>query len=184
MLLPPEILTRSNLPVLVQLHLQLLLHFCSSSCSGPKSASVDEVCLLTADGSPMVCSGSRIIPLQFSCGSGSKVYMWNFQLAYVSVPLLGADFLQHFNLLVNIKGQQVVYADCPVSVILQASPGPQPAFRSVAFLSAPQPVKKLMEDFPDVLSSDGLTASKPRHKVRLSSPNQPWSSSFCQTSKA
>ena len=87
---------------------------------GPKSTSVDGVCLLTADGSPIVCSGSRIIPLSFSSGSGAKVYSWNFQLAPVSVPLLGADFLQYFNLLVDIKGQKVVHADCPCpeSVIL------------------------------------------------------------------
>ena len=108
--------------------------------SGPKSTSVNGVCLLTADGSPMVFSGSRIIPLHFSCGSGSKVYLWNLQLAPVSVPLLGADFLQHFNLLVNIKGRRVLQADCPESVILRASPELQPAFRSVAYLSDPQRV--------------------------------------------
>ena len=84
---------------------------------GPKGASEDGVCLLTADRSPMMCIGSRIIPLFFSCGSGSKVYTWNFQLAPVSVPLLRADFLQHFILLVNIKGCRVVHADCPESVI-------------------------------------------------------------------
>ena len=61
---------------------------------GPKSTYVDRVCLLTADRSPMVCSRSRIIPLRFSCGSLAKVYSWNLQLAPVSVPLLGADFLQ------------------------------------------------------------------------------------------
>ena len=124
----------------------------------------------------MVCSGSHIIPLRFTCGSGSKVYTWNFQLAPVSVPLLGADFLQHFNLLVDIKGHCVVHADCPKSVIFRASPGPQPAFRSFAFLSAPQHVRKLLEDFPDVLSSHGFAASKPCHGVRhhlLTNPGPP-----------
>ena len=61
---------------------------------GPKSTSVDGVCILTADGSPMVCSGSCIIPLCSSCGSDSKVYSWNFQLAPVSLPLVGVDFLR------------------------------------------------------------------------------------------
>ena len=84
---------------------------------GPRSSSDDKVCLMTDDGSPMVCSGTRLIPLQFSCGSGSKVYTWNFQLAPVSVPLLGADFLEHFNLLVDIKGRKLVHADCPEDVI-------------------------------------------------------------------
>ena len=105
---------------------------------GPKSLSVDRVCLLTADGSPMFCSSSCIIPLQFSCGSGYKVYSWNFQLAPVSVPLLCVDFLEHFNLLVDIKNRRVVHTDCPEDVVIYASPGLQPAFKSVSFLSAPQ----------------------------------------------
>ena len=58
----------------------------------------------------MVCSDTKIIPLRFSCGAGSKVYTWMFQLAPVSVPLLGADFLEHFDLLVDIKGRKVVHA--------------------------------------------------------------------------
>ena len=80
---------------------------------GPKSTSSNGVRLLTADGSPMICSGTKIIPLRFSCGSGSKVYTWTFQLAPVSVLLLGVDFLEYFNLLVDIKGQKVVHAQCP-----------------------------------------------------------------------
>ena len=53
-------------------------------------------------------SASRVSPLRFSCGSDSKVCSWNFQFALVSFPLLGEDFLQHFNLLVDIKGEQKV----------------------------------------------------------------------------
>ena len=69
-----------------------------------------------------------------------------------------------------------MHADCPESVILQASPGPVPAFRSVAFLSVPLWIKKLLEDFPDVLSSDCFTASKPHHGVQhhlLPNPGPP-----------
>ena len=67
-------------------------------------------------------------------------------------------------------------ANCPESVILRASPGPVPAFPSVDFLLAPQCVKKLLEDFPEVLSSDGFTASKPHHGVQhhlLPNPGPP-----------
>ena len=110
---------------------------------GPRSSSDDRVCLLTADGSSMVCSGTHLIPLLFSCCSGSKVYTWNFQLAPVSVPLLGADFLEHFNLLVDIKGRKVVHADCPEDVVIRASPGPQPTFKRVSFLLAPQKIQEL-----------------------------------------
>ena len=94
---------------------------------GPKSDSSDGVRLLTADGSLMVCSGTKIIPLQFSCGAGSKVYTWTFQLAPVSVPLLRADFLEHFDLLIDTKGLKVVHTQCPESVVPHASPTPQPS---------------------------------------------------------
>ena len=146
----------------------------------PRSSSDNGVRLLTVDGSPVICSGSRLIPLRFSCGSGSRVYTWNFQVAPVSIPLLGADFLQHFNLLVDIKGRKLVHTDCPEDVVIQASPGPQPAFQSVSFLSTPHAVKNLLKDFHNVLSSDGFTASKPRP---ASSLDNPWSSCFCQTSE-
>ena len=63
-------------------------------------------------------------------------------------PSPKSRLLTNFNLLVNIKGRQVVHADCPKSVIFRASDGLQPAFLSVAFLSAPQQVKKLLEDYP------------------------------------
>ena len=104
---------------------------------GPRSSSDDGVHLLTADGLPMICSRTRNIPLRFSCSSGSRVCSWNLQLALVSVPLLGADFLEHFNLLVDIKGRKLVHEYCPEDVVIRASPGPQPALKSVSFLSAP-----------------------------------------------
>ena len=128
---------------------------------GPSSSSGDGFRLLTADGSPIFCSGSRLIPLRFSCGSRSRVYTWEFQLAPVSVPLLGADFLKHFNLMVDVKGRKLVHADCPEDVVIRASPGPHAAFSSVSYLSAPRAVQDLLQDFQDVLSSDGFTASKP-----------------------
>ena len=114
----------------------------------------------------MVCSGTCLIPLRFSCGSGSKVYTWNFHLAPVSVPLLRADFLGHFNLLGDIKGHKVVHMDCPEDVVNQASPGPQPRFNTVSFLSAPQQIQKLLEENPDILSSDGFKALKLCRGVR------------------
>ena len=52
----------------------------------------------------MYCSGTRIIPLRF----GLKSFDWKFHLAPVSTPILGADFLQHNHLLVDIAGGRVL----------------------------------------------------------------------------
>jgi len=55
----------------------------------PTSDKSSGVRLITADGSTVTCSGSRTIPLRFGTWNCS----WTFQLAPVSVPILGADFL-------------------------------------------------------------------------------------------
>ena len=77
----------------------------------PPLTSGSGVRLVTADGSSLTCSGSRIIPLCF----GYHRFDWPFQLAPVALPILGADFLQHHRLLLYVSNQSVF---CP------ASPGP------------------------------------------------------------
>ena len=78
----------------------------------PSSASNSStgVRLLTADGSTVTCSGSRTIPLRFGTWSCS----WTFQLAPVSVPILGADFLQHHDLCVSVSKKKV-FSDSSVN---------------------------------------------------------------------
>jgi hypothetical protein len=51
-----------------------------------------------------------------------------------------------------------------------------PGFLRVALLSTPECIRELLSDFPDVLSSDGFTASPPSHEVRhhlLTQPGPP-----------
>ena len=76
----------------------------------PRSSStLSGVRLLTADGSSLMCSGSRIIPLGF----GTHRFEWPFQLAPVAIPILVADFLKHFNLIQDVSNQRVFSADSP-----------------------------------------------------------------------
>ena len=76
----------------------------------PASFSSSGIRLVTASGSVMTCSGSRIIPLQF----GSKRFQWTFQQAPVSIPILGADFLSHHHLLVNMAGGRLFEPSDPL----------------------------------------------------------------------
>ena len=57
-----------------------------------------------ADGRPTKAWGSRLIPLQF----GSHHFLFQFPLADVYQPILGADFLAEFDLLVDTKNRQVL----------------------------------------------------------------------------
>ena len=52
------------------------------------SAPLSQTKLLTAGGSPLPCFGACSIPLRF----GSCHFSWSFQLAPVSVSILGSDF--------------------------------------------------------------------------------------------
>ena len=75
-----------------------------------------------------------------------------------------ADFLCHHNLLLDVANQKVFSSSSP-SLCLTSSPPPSPSLRAT-FLSAPKCISDLLSDFPDVLSSDGFTASPPRHQIR------------------
>ena len=46
---------------------------------------------------------------------------------------------------------------------------------------APREIRKLLQEYPDVLSSDGFSASTPKHGVFPRPTHSPWSYSFCQS---
>ena len=55
--------------------------------------------LVAANGSAIPCFGTKNVQLKI----GSQKYNWDFQIADVKQPLLGADFLRHSGLLVDIR---------------------------------------------------------------------------------
>ena len=83
----------------------------------PPTKTVSGVKLLTATGNTGSCSGSRSIPLKFS----SPNFEWIFQLAPVSVPILGADFLLYHRLVVDVANQKVSSSSSSTPCVLDAS---------------------------------------------------------------
>ena len=65
------------------------------------------VSLVAANGSTIRTFGKRTITLRFAM----KQYRWNFVIAEVTRPLLGADFLRANSLLVDLKGKRLVDAE-------------------------------------------------------------------------
>ena len=116
--------------------------------------------LLTADGSSLACSCSWIIPLHF----GAFNFDWPFQLAPVSVPILGVDFIPHRNLLLDVANQKV-FCSSPGQPSLILTSSPMPSLPSAALLFPPKYVSDLLSKFSDVLSSVGFPASPPIHQV-------------------
>ena len=122
------------------------------------SSRASSVCLLTAGGAL----------LQF----GSRRFSWSFQLAPVSVPILGSDFLSHHALLVDVARACAIYADS--LDVLSAVSSPSAADPFCAHLqAASREIRKLLSEYPDVLSSDGFSASTPKSGVFHNLPGPP-----------
>ena len=62
--------------------------------------------LLAANGTSIRTFGTRNLPLHIA----SNTYQWNFIIAEVTRPLLGADFLRANSLLVDLKGKRLIDA--------------------------------------------------------------------------
>ena len=74
----------------------ILPHKPSAEPAGP--------CLMTADGKPINCWGHRTCTVRI----WTREFAWTFLLAPVAFPILGADFLINFNLLVNVSNKRLV----------------------------------------------------------------------------
>ena len=62
--------------------------------------------LQAANGTPISTYGIRDVELCF----GDQRFSWDFITAKVTIPLLGADFLCAYGLLVDIKGHRLIDA--------------------------------------------------------------------------
>ena len=107
----------------------------------------DPIRLTAANGSSIPSHGTRDIRLHF----GGRTYTWNFRLAQVTQPLLGADFLAHHHLLVDIAAQRIITSDTFVPTLLHSGPT-SPAF-SVSSI-AEQPFQSLIMEYTDVFKPE------------------------------
>lgn len=71
--------------------------------SGPHRAS--DVTLTAANGTRIRTYGPKTLQLDF--GSG-RTYTWTFEMADVARPIIGADFLHYFELLVDIRRRRLI----------------------------------------------------------------------------
>ena len=62
--------------------------------------------LSSADGKCITCHGESIIDV--SIPALRRKYNWNFVIADTCNALLGADFLSHFNILVDCKAKKII----------------------------------------------------------------------------
>ena len=124
--------------------------------------------LRTANGQRVLCWGERRLTVVF----GGHRYTWNFLLADVQFHIIGVDFLQHFQLLVDVaaKGLRPILHPATIAAAIPAAlqPGPQPSTSlptveaperpsstTAAIQSSNKLVKDILANYADVLNEDG-----------------------------
>ncbi|KAL6483353.1 hypothetical protein MHYP_G00082250 [Metynnis hypsauchen] len=130
-----------------------------SGCTGPV--------LEAANGSSIPTYGQRPVPLCF----GGQRFTWNFVLAKVSTPLLGADFLSANNLLVDIKNRRLVntetFSSLPCSLSHSSSSRLSGAF------SVSDDFSRLLTEFPGLTDPTFVSGNSKygvEHHITTSGP--------------
>ena len=114
--------------------------------------------LEAANGSPIRTYGTRHVTLCF----GGQRFSWDFITAKVAVPLLGADFLCAYGLLVDVKNRSLIDATTFSSYTCALSG--LDSIRLSSVLSQADEFHRLLAEFP-VLTQPTFSSSTAKHGV-------------------
>ncbi|KAJ8389881.1 hypothetical protein AAFF_G00113500 [Aldrovandia affinis] len=114
--------------------------------------------LATADGSPIHSYGVRSVELCF----GGQRFIWDFVVASIAFPLLGADFLCAHGLLVDMKNNCLVDAQTFTSFACTRGEAVYSGLSSL--LSEEDQYLRLLAEFPD-LTQPTFSAPTVKHGV-------------------
>ena len=115
--------------------------------------------LTAADGQNIPCHGESL--LEISIPSLRRKFTWNFIIAETTHPLLGADFLTHFNLIVDCKSKKLIdnltsfkvkASECTANVLqlhINSDKSQNPE------------VTELLQQFPSIISPKKVHAENP-----------------------
>jgi hypothetical protein len=100
------------------------------------------------------------LPLSLNLGLRLD-FTWRFVVAYVPQPLIGADYLSHFGLLVDCKNNRLLDSVTSLSAHAQAASSRTP---SVKVISGGSSVDTPLSEIPDLIRSTGVQR-KVRHNT-------------------
>lgn len=107
-----------------------------------------DVTLRAANNSTINTYGFRQFTLDFGL---PRPLTWQFVVADVNQPIVGADFLLQHKLLVDLEQRRLLDTRNGTRVEAESSPGPTSRINSVAASpSSSNPFKRLLDDFPSL----------------------------------
>lgn len=116
--------------------------------------------LYAANGSEIPCFGHKILTLDLGL---RRDFQWPFIIAKVSKGILGADFLNRFNLLIDIKNKQLIDGVTKLSIIGEITSSTDEL--NVSTLNKNNKFSDILAQFPEITKPD-LLISKPKHNVK------------------
>ncbi|XP_049316982.1 uncharacterized protein LOC125779754 [Bactrocera dorsalis] len=92
-----------------------------------------------------------------------RQYSWNFIIADVSQAIIGADFLSHFNLAVNLRQGKVINDVTNASRLCLISKNKK-VVSNLSYTNVYQPFQDLLREFEDI-TMEIFSVKKPQHFV-------------------
>ena len=115
--------------------------------------------LAAANGTAIATYGT--VTLQLELGL-RRTFVWRFVLADVPKAIIGADFLAHYGLLVDLKARQLVDRETGLSARGQVQPSDDTGIRTI---SGTTRYHQLLARYPEITRPDGR-APQVRHTTK------------------
>ena len=116
---------------------------------------VSRVRLTAANGTPI----KAFEQLTWQIKIGGKSYSFIFLVAQVSRPILGPDFLQRFNMMIDLSKRQLIHSGVSTRFLSVSS-----KISGINVIYTPSSFTRLLQDFPEITDAT-LASSTPHHGV-------------------
>jgi hypothetical protein len=109
--------------------------------------------LLAANGSRIATFGEKIISVSLGL---RRNFVWRFVIAEVDGAIIGADFLYHFNILIDLKGQRLIDNDTLECIECTTCTFNYPELKMITI---DHPYIDLVNKYPEITNIENKTAT-------------------------
>lgn len=109
-----------------------------------KTPSDDFIKLYATNGTPIQTFGSRTLELNIGL---RRSFTWSFIIAEFTKPIMGADFLKHYGLLVDLKRKCLIDS---ITNLTTSGLMKQTVYQRISSINQQSPVAKLLKEFESI----------------------------------
>lgn len=126
-----------------------------------KRRGANKFTLFSADGSPLPTYGEQLMDLDIGL---RRKFRWPFILTTVEKPIIGADFLKYFNLLIDLRKK--VLLDGNTLLTTKASETTAVASTAVSCIKDSSSITSLLKQFPEIIRPPTFPARSKSHGIK------------------